>query len=176
MTNAPEATLIDADGRPTLRFERVLAYSVEQVWRALTEADELSAWHPTPYVLRGREIEFTGEGPSMPDVEVAELDPPRLLAHAWREDLLRWELSEHDEGCLLVLTHSFDDRNKAARDAAGWHLCLDALERSLAGEAPDRDEAVGEAGQVPPEWSDLNEGYQREFGISPEEATPPPGG
>ncbi len=174
MTNAPEATLIDADGRPALRFERVLAFPVERVWRALTEADEVSVWHPTPYVLGGREIQFTETGPTMPDVEVAELDPPRRLAHAWGEDLLRWELSEHGEGCLLVLTHTFDDRNKAARDAAGWHLCLDALQGSLAGEAPDRDEAVGDEGQIPPKWSDLNEAYQGEFEISPEQATPPP--
>lgn len=175
MTNAPEGTLIAVDGRPTLRFERVLAYPVERVWRALTEADDLRAWHPTPYALRRRHVEFTGEGPSMPDVEAAELDPPRLLAHAWRDDLLRWELSDHPEGCLLVLTHSFDDRNKAARDAAGWHLCLDALEQRLAGDAPDREEVAGDGGRIPPQWPDLNEAYQREFGISPEEATPPPG-
>jgi hypothetical protein len=36
-------------------------------------------------------------------------------------------------GTPLVLTHTFDDRLKSARDAAGWHLCLDALELSIDG-------------------------------------------
>src|SRR5947199_360969 len=35
----------------------------------------------------------------------------------------------------LDLTVKLDARDKAARDAAGWHVCLDALERLLSGEA-----------------------------------------
>lgn len=87
---------------------------------------------------------------------------------------MRWELSEHEQGCLLVLMHTFDDRNKAARDAAGWHLCLNALSDSLSGQAHERVEVVGEGGMIPPQWSDLNTAYQREFHISAQQATPPP--
>lgn len=76
MPNAPDATLIDAQGRPTLHFERVLPHPVDRVWRALSETDELRTWHPTPYALSGRRLQFMGDGPPMPDVEVVELDPP----------------------------------------------------------------------------------------------------
>jgi hypothetical protein len=37
---------------------------------------------------------------------------------------------------VLVLTHTFDDRFKAARDAAGWHVCVDGLSATLDGAQP----------------------------------------
>ncbi len=42
------ATLEEVDGRPALRFERVLPHPPERVWTALTDTDEMFAWHPTP--------------------------------------------------------------------------------------------------------------------------------
>jgi uncharacterized protein YndB with AHSA1/START domain len=42
------------EGRYVLRFERLLAHSRERVWRALTEHQELAAWHPTPLCWRER--------------------------------------------------------------------------------------------------------------------------
>jgi uncharacterized protein YndB with AHSA1/START domain len=70
----------------------------------------------------------------LPDGEVTEYDPPHVLAYTWGEDLLRFELQRCGEGgCRLVLLHTFDDRFKAARYAAGSHLCLDSLAASLDG-------------------------------------------
>jgi hypothetical protein len=107
----------------------------------------------------------------MPDGEVTDYDPPLVLGHTWGDDHLRWELRPHDEGCLLVLTHTFDDRFKAARDAAGWHLCLDALGSSL----DDTKAPSAEDGErLPGGWQELNRAYERRFGIPPEKATPPP--
>ena len=87
------------------------------------------------------------------------------------EDELRWTLDERDGGCLLTLEHSFADRFKAARDGAGWHVCLTALGTLLDGGAVP---AKGSARELPEGWRELNESYQRRFGISPEEATPVP--
>ena len=36
------------DGRPALVFERHLAHSVERVWRAVTEPEELARWFVAP--------------------------------------------------------------------------------------------------------------------------------
>ena len=163
-------SLLEVDGRPALRFERPLQYPPERVWRSLTDPAEQAAWHPTPATIEprvGGRVAFGGEG--SPDGVVTDYDPPRLLAYTWGEDgpeadHLRWELRPHDEGCLLVLVHSFEDRLKAARDGAGWHVCLDSLSVTLAGGDPPEESA----------WSELNDEYQRSFGISPEEATPPP--
>jgi hypothetical protein len=96
------AALENIDDRPSLRFERRYDHGVERVWRAITDPDELRHWVPP-----GEELEVTGS------------EPPRLLAGSWYGDELRFELRPDGDGCVLVFTHAFDDRNKAARDAAG---------------------------------------------------------
>lgn len=177
-----DAVLEEVGGRPALRFERVLRYPPERVWRALTDTEEMFAWHPTPArfdpEVGGRAVwDPKGDVPDMAAGEVTDWDPPRLLGYTWsfeespRPDHLRWELSPHDEGTLLVLVHTFEDRLKAARDGAGWHISLDALAAQFDG----RPERPGANGGVPGGWPELNATYERRFGISPEEATPPPG-
>jgi uncharacterized protein YndB with AHSA1/START domain len=172
----PNATLTDEVAGAVLRLERVLRHPPERVWNALTEPEAQASWHPTPAEFEpavGGTVRFSAEGdvPDMPDGEVTEWDPPRVLAHTWGDDRLRWELRQHDDGCLLILTQIFEDRMKAARDAAGWHLCLDALAAALAG-TPERRSG---ADAPPEELKQLNRAYEERFGIPPEKATPPPG-
>ncbi len=108
-------------------------------------------------------MEFTFEQDVLPDGsnsmpgEVTELDPPRVFAFAWGEDHLRFELEPvaGGAGCELRLTVGLGTRDKAARDSAGWHVCLDRLERVVAGE--DGPAATGASG----EWRALYEEYQR---------------
>jgi predicted 3-demethylubiquinone-9 3-methyltransferase (glyoxalase superfamily)/uncharacterized protein YndB with AHSA1/START domain len=123
-------------GRPTLRFERLLDHPPDRVWLALTQLDQLRRWHPSPFELErrvGGTVSFLPpEGNAFGDGDVTAYEPSRLLAYSWGEDHLRWELEPRDGGTRLVLTHTFDDRLKAARDAAGWDLCLDALATSIA--------------------------------------------
>jgi uncharacterized protein YndB with AHSA1/START domain len=177
MPVAPDAILQNTEGRSMLRFERTYAHPPERVWRALTESDEHRSWHPTPFEFEprvGGRVTYLpgGDAPDMPAGEVVEYEPPRLLAHTWDADLLRWQLEGQEDGCRLVLTHTFDDHFKAARDAAGWHVCLDALAATLEGHGPPH----GEDGErLPSGWRDLNTAYQERFGIPPEKATPIPG-
>jgi uncharacterized protein YndB with AHSA1/START domain len=175
MPAAPDAILQDAEGRFVLRFERVLRRRPQEIWKALTDPGELRTWHPSPFELEpavGGAVRYLPPGgTALGDGEVIEYDPPRVLAYTWGEDRLRWELHPHDDGSLLVLEHTFDDRLKAARDAAGWHVCLEALAASVAG-APAAAAGVGDA--IPEEWRELNAAYQQRFGIPPDEATPPP--
>jgi uncharacterized protein YndB with AHSA1/START domain len=174
------ARLEEVDGRPALRFERALSHPPERVWTALTDTGEMFAWHPTPAAFEprvGGRVAWDPKGhvPDMPAGEVTDWEPPHLLGYTWGKeegrdpDNLLWELRPHDDGCLLVLVHTFDDRLKAARDGAGWHICLDALAAGLErdGERPSSDHEAGP-------WPELNSDYQGRFGISPEEATPPP--
>lgn len=177
----PDGAMIEVDGRPALRFERRIGHPAERVWRALTEADDLKQWHPSPYELDPRPGGRVRYLPSedewqeqMPEAELTEFDPPRVLAHAWGEDQLRWELESDGDSCRLILVHVFDDRNKAARDGAGWHLCLDGLAASLADGPAREGTSIGDDGRTPVGWSALNSAYQRRFGISPEDATPVP--
>jgi uncharacterized protein YndB with AHSA1/START domain len=108
-------------------------------------------------------VRFSSEGGSF-EGEVVEVDPPRALAFTWGADLLRFELSPEAGGSLLVLVHTFDDRAKSARDAAGWHVSLDALARSLGGRADD-----GEG------WPEVHPRYVERFGPGYIETLPPPG-
>jgi uncharacterized protein YndB with AHSA1/START domain len=127
MPNA-DAVMHDDHGRTVLRFERTLDHPADQVWRYLTEAAELRGWHPSPFELEprvGGAVRYLPpDGAAFGEGEVTEYDRPRVLAYTWGDDHLRWELEPRGDGCLLVLTHTFDDHFKAARDAAGWDACL----------------------------------------------------
>ena len=86
------------------------------------------------------------------------------VERVWRAitdlDELRFELRPDGEGCVLVFTHAFDDRNKAARDAAGWDRCLVRLDALMRGEPmSEKDSLEG--------WSEVHERYAAEFGVDP---------
>ncbi|MFE9749311.1 SRPBCC family protein [Saccharothrix saharensis] len=148
------AELRRIDGKPVLRFERVLAHPPAKVWRAVTEPAELAHWFPAAVAVDGRELTF-----SFPDRittgEVLESDPPRVFAFRWNTDVLRFELLPHERGCLLVFTHVLGDEHGAGRNAAGWDTCLGALEARL----DDRPF------QSPTDVLRPMERYIREFGL-----------
>jgi uncharacterized protein YndB with AHSA1/START domain len=132
------------DDRPTLHFQRRIAHPVDAVWRALTEPDELEHWFPSSVEVElrvGGAMTFTFREHTLPDGsntmpgEVTDVDPPRLLAFHWGEDHLRFELQPTGGGehTLLRFTALLGAKDKAARDAAGWHVCLDRLEQHLGG-------------------------------------------
>jgi uncharacterized protein YndB with AHSA1/START domain len=131
----------------TLRFERRLAHPVAKVWRAMTEPAELAHWFPSTVegeFRAGGELTFRFEhmpldAPTTMNGSVTDYDPPRLFAFHWGADHLRFELEALDQdSCLLRFAVVLDAEDKAARDAAGWHQCLDALSASLAGPEVDR--------------------------------------
>jgi uncharacterized protein YndB with AHSA1/START domain len=127
-----------AHGRWQLEFTRQLPHPPEKVWRALTEPEHLAAWFPTEIEgerAAGAALRFVfrrGEGPPS-DGEMLAYDPPRLLEYRWGEEVLRFELRPSADGTELAFTNTFDELGKAARDAAGWHTCLELLESDLVG-------------------------------------------
>jgi uncharacterized protein YndB with AHSA1/START domain len=129
--------------RPTLHFERRLAHPVEKVWRAITDPSELAHWFPSKVqgeFAPGGALSFHFENmpldaPTTMEGRVTDFEPPRLFGFYWGEDHLRFELEPAEDGqaCRLLFTVVLDAEDKAARDAAGWHQCLDGLERALSG-------------------------------------------
>lgn len=115
-----------------LRYERRLAHPQERVWRALTEDGDLAAWFPTTMEgerVAGAALRFSfrqSEGAPF-DGEMLDLVPPSLMELRWADDILRFELEPDGAGCVLRLRVTFPDHGKAARDAAGWHVCLEQL-------------------------------------------------
>ncbi|MCQ4084476.1 SRPBCC family protein [Streptomyces sp. RB6PN25] len=131
---APVEATVHAEGtRPVIRFERVLSRPPQAVWRAITDREELKAWFPCDVIPEawrpGAKITFPfrdNEGPTLTGT-VLDVDEPRLLSYTWGEETLRFELTpEPDGGTRLVFTDELD-RKFAARNAAGWQICLDAL-------------------------------------------------
>lgn len=137
-------TLESADNGYRLRFERRLDFPLERVWRAITEPEELAHWFPP------------GE-----ELQVTESEPARLLAGTWYGDELRFELRPEGDACVLVFTHTFAEREKAARDAAGWDRVFVRFDALLRGEPISEKESLEG-------WSDVHERYAADLGVDPE--------
>lgn len=155
MTNGIALTL---DGRPAVRFERLLPHSVETVWAALTEAERVVSWFPSRFTFEprvGGEIRFSGD-PNVEDLvgEVLAYEPPTRFAFTWGDSEVRFELSAEGESTRFVLTNLLGAENESARNAAGWHVCLLELEKALASDGADGPHAEGAA-----DWQPLYEQY-----------------
>lgn len=128
-----DATLRTHGPRPLIRFERHLSQPPATVWRALTDPEGLKSWFPCDIATESWQIGATltfrfrrGEAPPTTGT-VLELDSPRLLAYTWGTETLRFELTpDAAGGTRLVFTDELDP-GIAARNAAGWDLCLDHL-------------------------------------------------
>lgn len=129
-----EATLKRAGTRPILRFERHLPRPVEDVWRAVTEPEQMRAWFPTRIEIdewkAGAELTHFFDGHDIAPLPgtVLDWDPPRRVRFTWGTDTIGFELTPGPEGgTVFVLTEELG-ASAAARNAAGWEACLDRLE------------------------------------------------
>lgn len=138
-TTRGDATLSTGGPRPVVRFERVLARMPDAVWRAITDPEELKAWFPCGVIADswkpGAALSFPFDGGPTLTGTVLEADEPHVLAYTWGEETLRFTLTPEPGGrTRLVLTDELDSPI-AARNAAGWQVCL----ARLAGEADAGD-------------------------------------
>lgn len=165
-----DGVLLERDGRFELRFERALDHPVDAVWRAITEPAGLTAWFP--FDIEGpRETGATlrfvfreQEGADFPG-RMVEFTPQTVMELEWEgPETLRLELAPTPGGCVLTLINRFDEIGKAARDAAGWHACLDGLEAWLDGRPAD--DGV---------WQAVHGKYVERFGPEASTIGPPAG-
>jgi uncharacterized protein YndB with AHSA1/START domain len=129
---------------PILRLERRYEHSIERVWRAVADPAGRANWFP-------------GDG----SLTVTESVPPRLLEAFWGEDALRFELLPAGDGCILVFTHAFAERETAARSAAGWDRCFARFEALLVGDPMSEADSLAE-------WPEVHDRYAERFGVDPE--------
>ena len=157
------ATLVEADGRWTLRFERSLDHPIDKVWRAVIEPDHRDTWFPQRIVgdlEAGAALRFVDD-PNIPadgfEGRCLAVEPPRLLELQWGEDRLRIELEADGDRTRLVLLDTLAERRHAARTGAGWHLCLEGLHAEVDGSAapPGTDEAI---------WNEVHGAYLEAVG------------
>jgi uncharacterized protein YndB with AHSA1/START domain len=162
-----------AGDRWRLRFTRRLPHPPEKVWRALTEPEHLQTWFPQRIVGEwrvGAPLQFVSQFGDFAG-EVLAFEPPSVLEFRWGTDTIRLEVSQDQDrdrdpnASVLTLIDTFDELGKAARDAAGWHECLDKLELELDGRKPSW--APGEL------WKKVHGTYVDRFGPKAATIGPP---
>lgn len=128
-----------ADGRSAVRFSRVYDQPVEHTWQFVTDPDKTDHWFPSRLRLElrpGGTAHFSGDPHQADDTgEVLAVDEPRLLSFTWGGDELRFDLDALDaRRTRLTLTDVLGAADAAARNAAGWEVCLLALDAVVRGE------------------------------------------
>jgi uncharacterized protein YndB with AHSA1/START domain len=161
----PAASLVANPPHWTLRLQRTFTHGRDAVWQAITDPDAVEQWAP---FRPDRAMTSTGPvrlsavdgSDEVHDSQVRSVTPPESLTFHWGDDQLRFSLFEENGGTLLTLAHTLDDHNIAGSIAAGWHLCLGALELLLDGkEVPS---VVGENAKAFG-WHELERAYEALF-------------
>jgi len=167
---AAGASIEKDGGHWTLVLVRDLPHPPARVWQALIEPEHLREWAPFDAdrsFAPGATVKLTTVGaptPQISETTVKRAEAPKLLEYAWGGGELRWQLEPHAGGTRLTLWHAID-RRFIAWGAAGWHICLDVLDRFLAGDPIGR--MVGPATMQFSGWQRLTAEYGKQFGIEP---------
>jgi uncharacterized protein YndB with AHSA1/START domain len=161
----------------TLVLVRELRHPPEKVWQALTDPAQLREWAPFDadgsLGTAGTTVKLTTVGaPASPvsETTVTRADAPKVLEYNWGTQEIRWQLEALGRGTRLTLWHNID-RRFISMGAAGWHICVDVLDRLVGGDPVGRI-VGGEAMKF--DWPRLNAEYARQFGIEPPDWPPKP--
>ncbi len=169
-TPGPADAQVRKDGENwTLVLVRELRQSPDKVWQALTDPAQLREWAPFDADRNlgssGATVKLTTVGapsPHVTETKVTRADAPRVLEYNWGGGDMRWELEDHGGGTRLTLWANID-RRFISMGAAGWHICLDVLQRLLDG-APIGRIVAGDALKFGG-WQRLNAEYAKQFGV-----------
>jgi len=152
----------------TLILVRELRHSPEKVWQALTDPAQLREWAPfdaDANLGKVGTVKLTTVGAPkehVSETRVTRADAPKALEYSWGGQDIRWELEPVGGGTRLTLWHNID-RNFISMGAAGWHICLDVLDRFVRG-APIGRIVGGEAMKFGG-WQRLTAEYAKQFGV-----------
>jgi len=128
-----KGSYIQIDGRPAVRFVRHYPHAQQRVWEAITDPGQLSTWYPATVSYEpcvGGTIHFVDDQYSMDMTgTVLAYDPPASFAFTWGENEVRLTVdSDGPDAAILTLIDVLDAENSAARNAAGWDVCLRELD------------------------------------------------
>ena len=166
-----EGTVQEIDGKYVLRFERRLEHPIEKVWAALTEPDRLAEWlaEADLDLVEGGSVELRWQNTdehgntAVARGTITRLEQQRLLEYDTDiHGLLRWQLREDGDGCVLTFTNE----TPAPEDMltivlAGWHIHLDHLADALAGHPVNWPTWRRDYWN---RWEELRAGYAEEVG------------
>ena len=165
----PAAAEVRKEGdKWTLVLVRELRHSPTKVWQAITDPAQLREWAPfdadTSLASVGP-VKLTTVGaptPMISETHVTRADAPKLLEYRWGGFDVRWQLEPLGTGTRLTLWTNIE-RPFIAMGAAGWHVCLDVLDRFVAGDPIGR--IVGPDAMKFSGWQRLLAEYSTQFGV-----------
>ena len=153
----------------TLVLVRDLRHPPARVWEALTEPEHLREWAPFDADRNlgsaGATVRLSTVGapaPHVSETEVKRADAPNVLEFSWAGGDIRWELEPANDGGTRLTLWTNIDRRYIAMGAAGWHICLDVLDRLLSGQPIGR--IAGPDAMRFDGWQRLHAEYAQQFG------------
>ena len=154
----------------TLILVRELHHPPAKIWQALTDPAQLREWAPFDAdrslgVVGPVRLSTVGApNPLVSETRVTRADAPKLLEYRWGDQDMRWQLEPLGKGTRLTLWHQID-RGFISMGAAGWHICIDVLDRFIGGAPLGR--TVGGDALKYGDWQRLNIEYAKQFGMEP---------
>lgn len=155
----------------TLVLVRELRHPPEKVWKAITDPVHLREWAPFDAdgnlgVVTTAKLTTVGTPtPHVTEAVIKRAEAPKVLEYNWGDQFIRWELEPvGTTGTRLTLWHNIN-KNFIAMGAAGWHLCIEVLERFLADEPLGR--IVGPDAMKVEGWQRLLSEYANLLGVDP---------
>jgi len=154
----------------TLILVRELHHPPAKIWQALTDPAQLREWAPFDAdrslgVVGPVRLSTVGAPkPLVSETRVTRADAPKLLEYRWGDQDMRWQLEPLGKGTRLTLWHQID-RGFISMGAAGWHICIDVLDRFIGGAPLGR--IVGGDALKYGDWQRLNVEYAKQFGMEP---------
>ncbi|HUB05946.1 MAG TPA: SRPBCC family protein [Myxococcales bacterium] len=166
-TPGPASAEVRKEGATwTLVLVRDLAHPPAKVWQALTDPEQLRQWAPFEAdrnlgTLGTAKLSTVG-APLVSETRVKRADAAKALEYQWGGGDIRWELEPRGEGTRLTLWAQID-RAWVAMGAAGWHVCLEVMDRLLEGRPIGR--IAGPAAMKFGGWQRLTGEYAKLFGV-----------
>jgi uncharacterized protein YndB with AHSA1/START domain len=146
-TTSPDGTFERTADGGLIRFERHLAFPIDDVWDAITNPARLSDWwlpfdaDITIELTEGGLMEMRSTGDDEPitiTCQILRVEPPTLLEHTHADpgSVVRWELEPMGSSAtVLRLSHHVPDPESAIENCylVGLHTSLERLVPSLSG-------------------------------------------
>lgn len=145
MSFNPNGTIERTPDGGIVRFDRSLAFPIDEVWAAITEPARMADWWPpfaadiTVDLREGGVIIFAWPETDFPTLEftITRLEAPTLMEHTHTSpgSSMRWELESTAAGTRLIATYFIPDLDMALErgDVLGLHHGLDRLVSALEG-------------------------------------------